>query len=420
MTLDSNDLAEHTYLVGGAVRDGLLNRPIHERDYLVVGLTREAMLAHGFKQVGKDFPVFLHPKTKEEYALARTERKQGKGYTGFSCYAEPDVTIEQDLLRRDLTINAMAQDQHGHIIDPYNGQADLEKRLLRHVSTAFSEDPLRVLRVARFAARYHYLGFTVAPETIELMQQMADNGELAHLTPDRIWKEVSSALSEQHPQVFVQVLRQCGALRVIWPSLDALWGVPNPAHHHPEVDSGVHTLMVLEQAVKLSDSIAVRFACLCHDLGKGLTDKSQWPRHYGHEKSGIKLVKQVCKAFKVPNEVRDLSIKACEFHLHAHRAFELKPSTVLTLFDQLDAWRKPQQFEHYLLVCEADAKGRIGFEHSDYRQADYLRDAYQQCLTVKAKPFVERGLQGKEIKDAIYQQRLKLISTLKDALELIQ
>lgn len=333
------------YLVGGAVRDKLLNRVIVERDWLVVGASVDKMLQLGFTQVGKDFPVFLHPQTKDEYALARTERKQGKGYTGFSCYAEPDVTIEQDLLRRDLTVNAIAQARDGSIIDPFFGRKDIENKILRHVSPAFSEDPLRVLRVARFAARYHYLGFTVAPETMQLMSDMALSGELNNLTPDRIWKEFSRALHENNPEVFIEVLRVTGALNVLWPSLDALWGIPNPEQHHGEVDSGIHTMMVLKQAVKFSDQVAVRFAALCHDLGKGLTKKNNWPSHHGHEKFGLALVKDICKKFKVPNQTKRLSLFVCEFHLHCHRAFELNPKTVLTLFDKLDVWRKPDDFE---------------------------------------------------------------------------
>ncbi|NMP15150.1 multifunctional CCA addition/repair protein [Thalassotalea sp. Y01] len=413
MTANLDAIAENTFLVGGAVRDTLLGRDVHEHDYLVVGVSRDTMLQLGFKQVGKDFPVFLHPISKDEYALARTERKQGKGYTGFTCYAEPDVTLEQDLIRRDLTINAMAQNQQGQIFDPYGGQQDLAKKLLRHVSSAFAEDPLRVLRVARFAARYHHLGFKVADETNALMQQMAESGELNHLTADRVWKEMSRALLEHDPDVFIQVLRDCGALKVIWPSLDALWGVPNPPAHHPEIDSGVHTLMVLQQSVRLSDDLAVRFASLCHDLGKGLTAKKHWPSHRGHEKAGLPLVEQVCEAFRVPNQIKELSLKVCEFHLHCHRALELKPSTILSLFDKLDAWRKKEQFEWFLLACEADARGRTGLEDSAYPQADYLRHVMQTCLTVNAKEYVAQGLQGLAIKQAIYNKRLELVQQLR-------
>ncbi|WP_371186503.1 multifunctional CCA addition/repair protein [Thalassotalea maritima] len=409
-------IENNTYLVGGAVRDELLGRTVIEHDYLVVGVSQQTMLELGFVQVGKDFPVFLHPKTKDEYALARTERKQGQGYTGFVCYAEPDVTIEQDLLRRDLTINAMARDSKGNIIDPYHGQQDLKAKLLRHVSPAFSEDPLRVLRVARFAARYHYLGFKVADETMALMTTMVNQGELNALTPDRIWKEMSRALLEDNPEVFVQLLRDCGALKVIWPSLDKLFGVPNPIEHHGEVDSGIHTVMVLQQSVKFSDELAVRFAALTHDLGKGLTPETDWPKHYGHEKRGLPLVKDICKALRVPNQVRDLSLKVCEFHLHAHRAFELRPDTLLKMFDSLDAWRKPEQFAWFLTACHADATGRLGEEDSDYPQAEYLHKAHQLCASVDAREFVAQGLQGLQIKQAIHAKRLAIISDLKQNL----
>ncbi|TRX53906.1 multifunctional CCA addition/repair protein [Thalassomonas sp. M1454] len=398
------------YLVGGAVRDKLLGREIIERDWLVIGASVEQMLQLGFSQVGKDFPVFLHPETKEEYALARTERKQGKGYTGFVCYAEPDVTIEQDLLRRDLTVNAIAQAEDGSIVDPFNGQTDIKNKVLRHVSSAFAEDPLRVLRVARFAARYYYLGFSIAPETLQLMTDMALSGELNNLTPDRVWKEFSRSLTENNPEVFIEVLRATGALKVLWPSLDALWGVPNPEQHHGEIDSGVHTLMVLKQAVKFSKEVSVRFASLCHDLGKGLTPKDQWPSHHGHEKSGLALVQTICESFKVPNQVKRLSLLVCEFHLHCHRAFELKPVTVLNLFDKLDAWRKQDDFELFLFCCHADISGRLGKEQSAYPQADYLRSALNACKEITAKPFVEQGLKGPAIKQAMNAEKVEVIA----------
>ncbi len=403
----------NVYLVGGAVRDGLLGREIVERDYLVVGATVQQMLDLGFIQVGKDFPVFLHPKTKEEYALARTERKQGKGYTGFVCYAEPDVSIEDDLRRRDLTVNAMAQNEQGHIIDPYNGQQDLHNRVLRHVSSAFAEDPLRVLRVARFAARYHYLGFNIAPETLTLMAQMASQGELNNLSSDRLWKEFSRALGETHPEVFIEALRTTGALKHIWPSLDKLWGVPNPEAHHGEIDSGVHTLMVLQQSVKLSNHTAVRFAALCHDLGKGLTPKSQWPKHHGHEKSGLPLVTEICDKLNVPNVCKRIALHVCEYHLHCHRAFDLNPKTLLKLFNSLDVWRKGDEFELFLLACHADATGRLGQENSPYEQANYLRELVSACKQVNPRVFVEKGLKGIEIKEAITQQRLDIIKQIK-------
>ncbi len=408
-----NDL--NIYLVGGAVRDKLLNRKVIERDYLVVGATVEQMLALGFTAVGKDFPVFLHPKTKEEYALARTERKQGTGYTGFVCYAEPDVTIEQDLERRDLTVNAIAMDDDGTLIDPYNGIKDLNDRILRHVSNAFSEDPLRVLRVARFAARYYDYGFTIAEETLALMKDIAKSGELKALSAERIFKEMQRSIEESHPEVFFEVLRSCDALNEIWPELDALWGVPNPAEHHPEICSGIHTMMVLKQAVKLSPLGEVRFAALCHDLGKGITPKEKWPKHYGHEKSGLKLVEKTCKRLKVPNHYKWLALKTCEFHLHAHRAFELKASTILRLFEHLNVFRKPDGLNLFLQVCQADYNGRLGAEEKPYPQADFLQQSAQAALKVDAKAFIEQGVQGKAIKEQMDIERIKAIQEIKEA-----
>ena len=403
----------NVFLVGGAVRDQLLERLVKDRDYLVVGASQEQMLSLGFLQVGKDFPVFLHPQTKEEYALARTERKQGHGYTGFTCYAEPDVTIEQDLLRRDLTINAMALSTSGELIDPYQGQQDLEKRLLRHVSPAFVEDPLRVLRVARFAARYHSYGFCVADETMTLMQQLAASGELSDLSAERVFSELERSLTEAHPEVFFEVLRACGALKVLWPELDALWGVPNPAKWHPEICSGIHTMMVLQQSVKLSNKIEVRFAALCHDLGKGITPAEQWPSHRGHESGGLPLVEKSCKRFKVPNHFKTLALKVCQYHLHCHKAFELRPQTILKVFNALDIWRKPELLTDFVLCCTADARGRTHFEEAEYRQADYLLECGTKARAVIAKNFVEQGLKGSEIKQAMESARLDVITQTK-------
>lgn len=406
------------YLVGGAVRDQLLNRPIKDHDYLVVGTTVEKMLSLGFHQVGKDFPVFLHPKTKEEFALARTERKQGQGYTGFACYAEPDVTIEQDLLRRDLTVNAMARNTYGEIIDPYNGQQDLSNRVLRHVSEAFIEDPLRVLRVARFAARYHEFGFTIADETMRLMQKISESGELNSLSAERVWQEIQRSLTEDNPEVFFNVLRECKALSVLWPDLDKLWGIPNPAEWHPEICSGIHTMMVLQQAVLLTkdseNKTAIRFAALCHDLGKGLTVSELWPSHKGHEKSGLPLVENISKKFRVPNYYKQLALKVCEHHLHCHKAFQLKPSTLLKIFDQLDVWRKPNEFDDFIIACKSDFLGRIDFETRPYPQAQYLKEAMLSALQVNAKTFVEKGLKGLEIKEAMANARLAAIKIVKD------
>ncbi|MEW6990875.1 multifunctional CCA addition/repair protein [Colwelliaceae bacterium 6441] len=402
----------NSYLVGGAVRDKLLGRDIYDNDWVVVGSTIEEMLSLGFSQVGKDFPVFLHPNTKEEYALARTERKQGKGYTGFICNADNNVSLEEDLLRRDLTINAMAMDKSGKIIDPYHGQNDVKHRILRHVSQAFVEDPLRVLRVARFAARFHDFHFTVAPETLNLMINISESGELLTLSAERIWQEMSRSLAEKHPEVFFQTLRQCGALPVLWPELDALWGIPNPEKHHPEICSGIHTMMVLQQSVKLSDKISIRFAALCHDLGKTLTPKATWPKHYGHEKSGLPLIEKICQTLKVPNKIKSFALKVCQFHLHCHRAFELKPQTILTLFNDLDAWRKPEEFTDFLLACQADATGRLGFENQLYPQADFLQALFTKANEVKATEFVKQGIKGVQIKEAMNKQKLSVIEEL--------
>jgi len=426
----------NTYLVGGAVRDQLLNRAVKDKDYLVVGSSVEQMLSLGYQQVGKDFPVFLHPKTKAEYALARTERKQGQGYTGFSCYFAPDVSIEQDLLRRDLTVNAMAMDNNGEIIDPYNGQNDLNERILRHVSDAFIEDPLRVLRVARFAARYHKYGFIIANETLDLMQKISRSGELKSLTPERVWQEMqlsladggdSSDINSGNPEVFFQVLQQCGALEELWPDLALLWGIPNPALWHPEICSGVHTMMVLQQAVLLTQmhlnlqnaslntdqKTAIRFAALCHDLGKGITETHLLPSHKGHEKAGLPLVEKICQQLKVPSHYKQLALKVCEFHLHCHKAFELKASTMLKMFNQLDIWRKPEEFDYFLMACKADFLGRLGFENRPYPQEEYLQASVLAARQVNAKTFVEQGLKGLAIKEAMAEARLNAIVEIK-------
>ncbi|MDX1392236.1 MAG: multifunctional CCA addition/repair protein, partial [Rheinheimera sp.] len=358
------------YLVGGAVRDSLLGYPFHERDWVVVGATPQQMLDLGYQQVGKDFPVFLHPHSKEEHALARTERKSGKGYTGFTVYAAPDVTLEQDLLRRDLTINAIAQADDGTLIDPFGGVSDIHNKVLRHVSAAFAEDPLRVLRVARFYARYAHLGFTVASETRQLMQELST--ELDTLPPERVWQETAKALSEQTPQAYFDMLHQTGALPVLMPELAALWGVPQPVQWHPEIDTGVHTLMVLAQAALLTKRLDIRFAALVHDLGKGATKAELWPAHHGHEHSGLPLIKQLCQRLRVPNDCRDLALLVCEYHQLIHRAQQLKSSTVLKLFDAIDLWRKPERLDAILLCCTADLRGRTGFEQAAYPQADYL------------------------------------------------
>ena len=402
-----------TYLVGGAVRDELLGYPVSERDWVVVGASPQELLDQGYTQVGKDFPVFLHPRSKDEYALARTERKQGHGYTGFAVHCDPSVTLEQDLLRRDLTVNAIARDADGNIIDPYGGQKDLQDKVLRHVSAAFVEDPLRVLRTARFAARYAHLGFTVAPETTALMADIVSQGELAHLPAERVWVELERALGERNPEVFIQVLRECGALAALLPEVEVLFGIPQTAQYHPEIDTGIHTLMCLEQAARLSPDTDVRFAVLLHDLGKGTTPATEWPRHIGHEKRGVKLVEEVCKRLKAPNQYRDLARVTSEYHLHCHRALELRGKTVLKLLWATNALRQPERFEAFLLACEADARGRLGSEQRDYPQADYLRQALGVALTVNAAQFTGQGLQGKAIGAAIQAERIRLLEELR-------
>ncbi|MFT5841130.1 MAG: tRNA nucleotidyltransferase (CCA-adding enzyme) [Flavobacteriales bacterium] len=402
-----------TYLVGGAVRDKLLGRPIKDQDWVVVGSTPEIMLAQGYQSVGADFPVFLHPKTKEEYALARIERKVGAGYTGFSCDASSEVSLEEDLLRRDLTINAMAMDDQGNIIDPFNGQQDLDNRLLRHVSDAFIEDPLRVLRVARFAARYHSLGFRIAPETQALMQTITTNGELTTLSAERVWQETARSLMETHPEVYFESLKACGALSVWFSELDILWGIPNPAKWHPEIDSGIHTMMVLQQAVKLSNKLSVRFAALVHDLGKGLTPHENWPSHQGHEKFGLDAVNRLCDRLKAPNDCRALGLMVSEYHTHVHQAFDLKASTVLSMLNRCDVWRKPQRFADFLLACKADARGRTTFENSEYKNAEYIWQAYEAAAKVDIKAIVAKGYLGKAIKEQTEQQRISVIQAFK-------
>ncbi|AUG04651.1 multifunctional CCA addition/repair protein [Pseudomonas sp. 09C 129] len=402
------------YKVGGAVRDRLLGKPVTDIDWVVVGATAEEMLANGFRPVGSDFPVFLHPKSGEEYALARTERKSGRGYGGFTFHASPEVTLEEDLIRRDLTINAMAEDDHGVLTDPYHGQQDLENRLLRHVSPAFAEDPLRVLRVARFAARYAGLGFRVAPDTLELMRQLSESGELEALTPERSWKEISRALMEDHPQVFIQVLRDCGALKVLLPEVEALFGVPQPTAHHPEIDSGVHTLSVLEQAALYKQPLSVRWACLLHDLGKGLTPQSEWPQHIAHEHKGLKLIKCVNERFKAPRDCQELALLVGQYHTHGHRALELKPSTLAQLLQSFDVYRRPQRFEEFIAACEMDARGRLGLEERAYPQADYLRGAATAARTVAVQPLLEQGFKGPELGEALKRERLKALKAYKE------
>lgn len=402
------------FLVGGAVRDQLLNLAFKDRDWVVVGATPEQLLALGYEQVGADFPVFLHPKTHEEYALARTERKSGKGYQGFECHFSADVTLEEDLLRRDLTINAMAQDEQGNIIDPYGGQQDLHHKLLRHVSSAFCEDPLRVLRVARFAARFAPLGFRVADETLALMQHMVSEGELTHLVAERVWQETQRALMEKQPEVYFQVLRECGALKVWFKELDDLFGVPQPEQHHPEIDCGVHALLSLRAAHQQQRDVAVRWAALTHDVGKALTPTQEWPRHIAHEVKGLKPLAALQQRLKTPKDASELALIACEFHTTVHRAFELRADTIVSLLNRLDVWRRPERFEQFLQVCQADAQGRTGFEQTLYPQADYLREALNEALKIRAQDIMAQGIEGAAIKNALEKARIDRLQTWKE------
>ena len=400
------------YLVGGAVRDHLLGHPYHEKDYVVVGATPEQLLAQGFQPVGKDFPVFLHPETKDEYALARTERKSGHGYHGFEFHTDPSVTLEQDLIRRDLTINAMAMDNDGNVYDPYGGQQDLCNKVLRHVSDAFVEDPLRVLRIARFAARYHALGFVVAPETLLLMQELAESGELDALTPERVWKETSRALMEAHADVYFETLRACGALKVLFPELDALFGIPQRPEYHPEIDCGVHTMMSLQQACRANYSLDVRFAVLLHDLGKALTPADELPRHIMHEERGIRPVTEVCERLRVPTNTKQLALAVCKEHLKCHQALSLKPGTLWRLLQRLDVLRRPERVEAFVQACECDSRGRLGLEDRDYPQASYILEAIQVVRSIKAQD-LPADVQGPDIGEMLIERRIKAIEQLK-------
>jgi tRNA nucleotidyltransferase (CCA-adding enzyme) len=405
----------HTYLVGGAVRDRLLGLDVTDRDFVVVGATPEDMRAQGYKPVGKDFPVFLHPQTGEEYALARTERKTGHGYHAFAFHADPAVTLEQDLERRDLTINAMAEDEHGRIIDPFGGQRDLAARVLRHVSPAFAEDPVRVLRIARFAARYASLGFSIADETLALMRRMAQSGEVGHLVAERVWAETRKALAEPTPSAFVRALRAGDAFGVVFPEVDALYGVPQRAEYHPEIDTGTHVELVLDMAARLApgDDL-VGWCALTHDLGKALTPKDELPRHLRHEHTGIAPLRALCARLKVPAEHAALAELVCRFHLDAHRAFELRPTTLLELLERLDSFRRPERLPRFLLACEADKRGRFGLSEEAYPQADYLRAAHAAARAVKAADFVAQGLAGTAIGAAMRDTRVRAIARLRE------
>lgn len=400
-----------TYLVGGAIRDELLGLEVRERDWVITGSTPETLLEAGYRQVGASFPVFLHPETGEEYALARTERKAGRGYHGFEVAFEPHITIEDDLERRDLTINAMARDPDGALVDPFGGRQDLENRILRHVSPAFAEDPLRVLRVARFAARFHALGFRVHPDTLALMRDIADQGELDHLVPERAWTEIRKAMGSAKPSVFIEVLRACDALAHLLPEVERLFGVPQPERHHPEIDAGAHLLLALDQAAHLSGEEDVGIAVLFHDLGKGVTPKDQLPSHVGHEQAGLPLVKAVCERYRVPNHSRRLALQVCAHHLDCHRLMEARPRTVYRLLERLDALRQPN-IGPFLAACEADYRGRKGLAERPYPQAERLQRALDAALKVRVADLAQQGLEGPAIGEALRVARIEAIGQL--------
>jgi len=401
------------YLVGGAVRDALLRQAVKERDWVVVGATREDLLRLNYREVGRDFPVFLHPDTHQEYALARLERKVSPGYRGFAVEFGPEVTLEEDLARRDLTINAIAEAADGTLVDPYGGRRDLDARILRHVSPAFVEDPVRVLRVARFAARFAPLGFRIASETMELMRTMVEQGEVDALVAERVWQETEKALREPKASEFFRVLRECGALRRIYPEIDALFGVPQPSEWHPEIDTGVHTLMVLDQAALLSPDIKVRFAALVHDLGKGTTPPEQWPGHRGHEERSVSLIEALAERLRLPGDYRSLSVIVARYHGNVHRAAELKPSTILEFFERADAFRRPERFAQVLLACEADSRGRLGLENLPYPQRPYLQAARDAAAAVKPSSEDIAAHSGEKIAELLRQRRLRAVTEIR-------
>ncbi len=400
------------YLVGGAVRDALLGLPVEDRDWVVVGATPEEMIRRGFKPVGKDFPVFLHPHTKEEYALARTERKTGPGYRGFVFDTSPAVTLRDDLTRRDLTINAMAQTPHGALIDHFGGKQDLEQGILRHVSPAFAEDPVRVLRVARFAARY---GFVVATETMRLMRLLVDNGEVDALVPERVWAELERALGAPRPALFVEILRECGALAKVFPEIDALFGVPQPRRYHPEIDTGVHTLLAVDAAARATQDPQVRFAVLVHDVGKAFTPADELPHHLLHERRGVPLIQELCARLRVPNAYRDLALVVCRYHLQMQHLEQLKPATILTLLEALDAFRRPERVAQFALACAADTRGRSGREHEPYPQAPLLQHCFDAAQRVDAAAIAQRHGSGEDIARAIHRERVRAIRAARSA-----
>lgn len=402
------------YLVGGAVRDFLLKHPITDSDWVIVGATPQELLAQGYTQVGNDFPVFLHPKTKEEYALARTERKSGQGYAGFVCDFNKTITLEQDLERRDLTINAIAMDDQNNFIDPFGGIDDLNNKLLRHVSPAFQEDPLRVLRVARFAARFHHLGFTIAPETLLLMTNIVKLGEIDYLTAERVWKETEKALATDDPQIYFEVLRHCGALSILFPELDRLFGIPQPPKWHPEIDCGIHTLLALKQSAKLTTALDVRFAVLCHDVGKGLTSPAQWPHHKQHREHGVELLAQLSERLRVPNHYKKVATFVCRYHDEVHH-IETQPSMdIVLLLNHIDVWRNPDHLEKLILSSLADFRGRQGFEDKPYPQAIFLQNAYFIAKSVSIQEIIKSGIQGSAIQQELLNRRIKALDDWKN------
>jgi tRNA nucleotidyltransferase (CCA-adding enzyme) len=401
------------YCVGGAVRDELLGLPVKDRDWVVVGATPEELTAQGYKPVGKDFPVFLHPETHEEYALARTERNTARGYKGFAIYATPDVTLEQDLTRRDLTINAIARDEQGLLIDPHQGVNDLRAKVLRHVSDAFIEDPVRILRIARFAARFSE--FVIADETMLLMRNMVDSGEVDHLVPERMWQELATGLMEATPSRMFEVLRACGALRKILPEVDRLWGVPQPAQHHPEIDTGIHVMMVVDYAASKQYSLPIRFAALTHDLGKGTTPTDILPRHIGHEERSVELLKLLCQRIKVPNDCRELAMMVAKLHGKVHRALEMRPDRLLQIIQDTDAIRQPERFDAFLLACECDSRGRLGMTQKPYPQAELLKRILNAAVSIDAGAIASQHEHPENIRDAIYKARLEAVKTAFDA-----
>ncbi len=394
------------YLVGGAVRDKLLGLPVKDRDWVVIGATPKKMIEEGFEPIGENFPVFLHPKTKEEYALARTERKSGKGYKGFVFYSSPKVTLEDDLKRRDLTINAIAEDENGELIDPYGGEADLKNGILRHVSPAFVEDPLRVLRIARFAACF---GFKIADETIKLLHIISKSNELDTLTPERVWSEMEKALAGKYPTRFILALRSCNALKILFPEIDALFGIPQNKKYHPEIDVGRHTLMALNQSVQLSSDPIVRFSVLVHDLGKATTPKEQLPNHDGHETRGINIIDSFCERYKIPNKYHDLAACVSEFHIDCHQIQKMEPKEILERLEKLDAFRRPERFKKFLIACESDSRGRAGFEEKEFPQAKYFLNALEISRGVNVDLLANKSLKGKELGEALRKERIKIL-----------